>query len=245
MRVTIRHQNVKLGRGLSRGIAFTLIELLVVIAIIAILAALLLPTLAKAKERADRITCVNNLKQLAHGIQMYADDHNDRLPGPLWAGLYDTYDDLYDTRLPYFIAPYMGMPSPSSTPRTLLVARCPAAVKHWKDPGQNTSLNSVDRPLSYLVTRGVTNQAGVVTYPFGYPYAGGLPGGVGNVGTNEEPKKVRELVNPAITWAITDADQQNAVDWARFYPFLPPKPSHGSVRNALYFDWHVDAVKVP
>jgi prepilin-type N-terminal cleavage/methylation domain-containing protein/prepilin-type processing-associated H-X9-DG protein len=60
--------------------AFTLVELLVVIAIIAILAALLLPTLAGAKKRAQRVECVANLKQLGTAFQIFAHDHQSKFP---------------------------------------------------------------------------------------------------------------------------------------------------------------------
>ena len=83
-----------LTRRLRTTTAFTLIELLIVIAIIGILASLLAPGVVKAREKARRVKCANNLHQIWLGISQYRDDHNEQYPKSL-DELYDTYiDDL-------------------------------------------------------------------------------------------------------------------------------------------------------
>jgi prepilin-type N-terminal cleavage/methylation domain-containing protein/prepilin-type processing-associated H-X9-DG protein len=99
---------MKTNRRFKKTNAFTLIELLVVIAIIAILGAMLLPALAKAKERAKTISCLSNVKQWGYAFFMYEDDNNEVFPyegayGDISSGLNVTA--WYNTTTAYNASP--------------------------------------------------------------------------------------------------------------------------------------------
>jgi prepilin-type N-terminal cleavage/methylation domain-containing protein len=225
---------------MKRRQAFTLLELLVVIAIIAILAALLLPSLARGKEKVRQTRCASNLKQIALAIQMYSGDNRDTLPGPTWIGLYYTYN-LQSERMLFYLAPYLSQPAATSLLQTGLVATCPASLASMRKPAR-TPQDSLSRPLCFVVTQQVTNSdSTILNFPFGYPNSSIFYRLAKS--PDEPPKKVSQILNAPTAWAVTDADQENSSSGGLYYPFLPVTPIHGAVRNQLLFDWHVEAVQ--
>lgn len=114
----------RFGSG-RRGGGFTLIELLVVIAIIAILAALLLPALAAAKQKAQQIKCVSNIKQLTLATLSYAEDNGTRMidhPFIPATNPLDTNADWMGT-----LAPYYGTTIPAIYNNGAAILICPVA----------------------------------------------------------------------------------------------------------------------
>jgi prepilin-type N-terminal cleavage/methylation domain-containing protein len=109
--------------------AFTLIELLVVIAIIAILAAMLLPALAKAKEKAYQANCISNLKQISVALNLYVDEHDGYFPyASVDVSVIDPSQPAGSSAIWYkSLGPYLPQRGNKLTSQANPVINCPAA----------------------------------------------------------------------------------------------------------------------
>ena len=162
---------------------FTLVELLIVVATISLLSALLLTSISAAKRKAQWMTCINNLRQIALGVRLYSDDSQDASPSPGWAGLAATNVPSLYSGYTVLMQNYVGRTATSSSPNQLF--QCPADTfyPNWIIGPVSPPLNFVPKSLheaavwnysSYAFNGGDNLAHKFFNNTFAYPGLGGV-----------------------------------------------------------------------
>ena len=186
------------------------------LAIVAVLAGLLLPVFGQVRQRADRSTALSQMHQISVALSAYPNEHNGKLPGPLFPGQMPMLDPAREGRLVLSLAPYLNIVVPP-TPQ-LIPLFIPPAYK------RTVTAAFLKDARTYVLNTAVPLAAGNAVNPWGNSVTG--------VG---EPLPLALLSMP--TWALADADQLNPrVIGTPWQANTPPKPIHGEHRLAVRFD---------
>ena len=213
-------------------IGFSLIELLVVIAIIVVLTALLFPALGRAKGKAKRTTCLNNLRQINLGLRMYTDDFSDLVPStPAENTNVSMNNFIAFTGYKKLMKANVGLTGESS-PQDKIFA-CPADTFYFDAP-----------PVGHVV-RGFHEQAftDYSSYAFN---AGGTNPLLGTMTPGLAGRKITSIKEPSRTLLLVEASAVFPFSWHE--PKRPVAIENGIFKDAKnvvsFVDGHVDYLKI-